>query len=93
MKNYLLNATGLAFLLFATGCATHDDSQKVIHFVSNPWELSSTIKIPDYKDSLKIMQITDAHISIEDEKESDLCQYTSLASFQGASFVLTVIPK
>ena len=75
MKNYRLNLTGLTFLLITISCTTHDDSKKVIHFVSNPWELSTTIKIPDYKDSLKIMQITDAHISIADEKESDLMKY------------------
>ena len=75
MKNYRLNTIGLTFLLITISCTTLDNGKKVIHFVSNPWELSATIKIPDYKDSLKIMQITDAHISIADEKESDLMKY------------------
>ena len=76
MKNYFLNVIGLTILIFTISCTSQDDGRKVIHFVSNPWELSATITIPDFKDSLKIMQITDAHISIEDEKESDLMEYS-----------------
>lgn len=75
MKKSFYNVIGLTILIFTYSCRSQDDGRKVIHFVSNPWELSTTITIPDFKDSLKIMQITDAHISIEDEKESDLKEY------------------
>lgn len=75
MKKYYLNFAGLAILIFAVSCTSNDCDRKVIHFVNNPLELSATITIPDFKDSLKIMQITDSHISIEDEKESYLKGY------------------
>jgi predicted MPP superfamily phosphohydrolase len=75
MKKYFLNVIGSTILIFTISCTSHDDGRKVIHFISNPWELSATITIPDFKDSLKMMQITDAHISIEDEKDSDLMEY------------------
>jgi 3',5'-cyclic AMP phosphodiesterase CpdA len=75
MKKYYLTGIGLIILIFTISCTNNDNGRKVIHFVSNPWELSATIAIPDFKDSLKIMQISDAHISIEDEKESDMMEY------------------
>jgi DNA repair exonuclease SbcCD nuclease subunit len=75
MKNYCLNLLGLTILILPISFTTHAVGQKVSHFISNPAELSTIIKIPEFKDSLKIMQITDAHISIEDEKESDLMKY------------------
>jgi hypothetical protein len=75
MKKYFLNVIAFAILIFAICCTPRDDSRKVSHFINNQWEFSGTITIPDFKDSLKIMQITDTHISIEDEKESDLMKY------------------
>jgi DNA repair exonuclease SbcCD nuclease subunit len=75
MKNYCLNTLGLTVLIFTFNFTTHADGQKVSHFISNPAELSTIIKIPEFKDSLKIMQVTDTHISIADEKESDLMKY------------------
>ena len=75
MKRYYLYAVRLTVLLFTLSRANNVDGQNVIHYVNNPWDLSSTIKIPDFKDSLKIMQITDSHLSIEDENESDLMKY------------------
>ena len=75
MKKYFLYVIGFAFLIFTISCANQNDDRKVSHLISNPWELSTTIKIPDLNDSLKIMQITDTHISIEDENESDLMKY------------------
>jgi DNA repair exonuclease SbcCD nuclease subunit len=75
MKKYCLNVIGLAILIFISSGTTQDDGRKVIHFVSNQ-ELSATITIPGFKDSLKIMQITDAHLDIEDEKEVDLIKYS-----------------
>ncbi|HUX95746.1 MAG TPA: metallophosphoesterase [Bacteroidales bacterium] len=74
MKKYFLNAATLTILLFVTGC-TIQVERKVIHIVNPPFELSATTRIPDLHDSLKIMQITDSHISIEDEKESDFMVY------------------
>lgn len=74
-KSCCLNTIGLTILIFTIGFTAHADGQKVSHFISDPVELSAIIKIPEFKDSLKIMQITDAHISIADEKESDLMKY------------------
>jgi len=75
MKKYFLNVIGFTILIFVICCTPQDEGRKVSHFVNNQWEFTGTITIPDLKDSLKIMQITDAHISIEDEKESDLMKY------------------
>jgi predicted MPP superfamily phosphohydrolase len=75
MKNYFLYTLGFAFLILAFSCSSQDENRKVIHFITDPRELTATIKIPDFNDSLKIMQITDTHISIEDEKESDFMIY------------------
>jgi 3',5'-cyclic AMP phosphodiesterase CpdA len=75
MKKCILYAIRLVFIAITVSCATQGKNQKVIHFISNPWELSATIKIPDFKDSLRIMQITDSHISIVDESESDFAKY------------------
>lgn len=73
MRKPYLNATALVLLIFVISC-TSPDSQKVIHIVTAPGE-SAVIKIPDLKDSLKIMQITDSHISIADESEADLMKF------------------
>ena len=73
MKKSYLNVISLAILIFAVCCTTVED-QKVIHIIKTPGE-SATIKVPDLESSLKIMQITDSHISIEDEMESDMMQY------------------
>ncbi len=75
MKRYCLKAIVSIILAFTISCTTQDPGKKVVHFVNYPSELSTTIKIPDLNDSLKIMQITDAHISVEDEKEDDLMKY------------------
>jgi len=75
MTKFRLNVTGLIILIISISCTTRDDDQKVSHLINNQGELSATITIPDFQDSLKIMQITDAHLSIEDEKEADLMKY------------------
>jgi predicted MPP superfamily phosphohydrolase len=75
MKRYCLKVLAPIILIITISCATHETGKKVIHFVNSPAELTTTIKIPELNDSLKIMQITDAHISVEDEKESDLMKY------------------
>jgi len=73
MKKSYLNAISLVLLIFAVSCTTIEN-QKVIHIVTSPGE-SAIIKIPDLNNSLKIMQITDSHISIADENEADLMQF------------------
>jgi DNA repair exonuclease SbcCD nuclease subunit len=73
-KNYSYSA-GLFILIFTLSCTTLNNNKKATHFLNTNGELTSTIKIPDYKDSLKIMQITDIHISIADENEADMMKY------------------
>lgn len=75
MKKYFLKIAGFAFLLFALCCTSRKEDLKVSHFVTNQRELTGVITVSDYSDSLKIMQITDAHISIADTNESDLMKY------------------
>jgi DNA repair exonuclease SbcCD nuclease subunit len=73
MKKYYSYSTGLFILIFTLSCTTVN--KKGIHFLSTNGELTSTIKIPDYKDSLKILQITDIHISIADSNEAGMMKY------------------
>jgi 3',5'-cyclic AMP phosphodiesterase CpdA len=75
MTKYRLKVAGLITLIIFISCTNPNDGPKVSHLINNQWEFSSTIAIPDFKDSLKILQITDSHISIEDEKEADLMKY------------------
>ena len=79
MKKYYLYSTGLSILvitlIITLSFAPLNDNKKVIHFLSTNGELTSTIKIPDYKESLKIMQITDSHISIADPNEAEMMKY------------------
>jgi DNA repair exonuclease SbcCD nuclease subunit len=75
MKKYLSYSTGLSILIVTLSFTPLKDDKKVIHFLSTGAELSSTIKIPNYKDSLKILQITDIHISVADENEEDMMKY------------------
>jgi DNA repair exonuclease SbcCD nuclease subunit len=75
MKNCCLKVIGLTILVLTFSFVTPADGQKVVHFVSNRNDLSAIIKIPGLNDSLKIMQITDAHISIDDKSESGFMKY------------------
>ena len=75
MKKYYSYSIGLSILIITLSFTLLKNDNKVIHFLSTNGELSSTIKIPDYKDSLKIMQVTDSHISIADPKEADMMKY------------------
>ncbi len=75
MKKYYSYSAGLFILIIALSFTPLKNNKKVIHFLSTNGELRSTIKIPDYNDSLKILQITDIHISIADEKEADMMKY------------------
>jgi DNA repair exonuclease SbcCD nuclease subunit len=74
MKRYFLKAVILITLVFVTGCTTIDNNRKVIHTISNP-SGTATIQISDLSDSLRVMQITDIHISIAAESEADLMKY------------------
>ncbi len=75
MKKYHSYSAGLLILICILSCTNVNNTEKVIHYLGNNGVLPATIKIPGYKDSLKIIQITDAHISIADEKEADMMKY------------------
>ncbi len=75
MKKHYSYLAGLFILIFTLSCTTPNNNKKVVHYLRTNGELSSTIKIPDYQDSLKIMQITDVHISIADENEAGMMKY------------------
>jgi len=75
MRKFNIPASVLLFLVVTMSFTTTSNDKKVIHSINNSGDFSATIRIPDYKDSLKIMQITDSHISIADENEADLMKY------------------
>ena len=75
MKKQVSFSTGLFILIFTLSCTSQKIDKKVTHFLSTNRELSTTIKIPDYKDSIVLLQITDIHISIADENEADMMEY------------------
>jgi 3',5'-cyclic AMP phosphodiesterase CpdA len=75
MKKYYSYSTGLFILIISLSFTPLNTNKKVIHLLSMNAELTSTIKIPDYKDSFKILQITDTHISIADSNEADMMKY------------------
>jgi UDP-2,3-diacylglucosamine pyrophosphatase LpxH len=75
MKKLYSFSTGLFILIFTLNCAAQKNDKKVIHFLSTRGELTTTIKIPGYTDNLVLLQLTDIHISIADEKEADLMKY------------------
>ena len=75
MKKYYSFSAGLLILIFALSCTTVNNNKKVVHSLITKGELTATIKIPDYTDSLKILQITDIHISIADSNEADMMKF------------------
>jgi DNA repair exonuclease SbcCD nuclease subunit len=75
MKKHYSYSTGIFILIFTLSCTTSNNNKKATHFLSTNGEMTATIKIPDYTDSLKILQITDIHISIADEGEADMMKY------------------
>jgi predicted MPP superfamily phosphohydrolase len=75
MNKSCLNAVALLSLLTAFSCTTVDNHKRVVHYINSQGELTATIKIADLADTLKIMQITDSHISIADESESEFMKY------------------
>jgi len=75
MKKLNSCTAGLLILISALSCTSVNNTEKVSHYLGSNGILPATIKIPGYKDSLKIIQITDAHISIADETEADMMTY------------------
>ena len=73
MRKRYLSLSGLVLLLITVCCTTTED-RKVVHIITSPGE-SAIIEMPGLKNSLKIMQITDSHISIADESEADQMPY------------------
>lgn len=65
----------LLIVICLLSCSPQSNTKKAVHFLSTRGEITSTITIPDFKDSLKIMQITDVHISIADSNEADMMKY------------------
>jgi len=65
----------LAGILLAVSCTNVNTGQKVIHYIGNPTDQISSISIPGYNDSIRILQITDTHIDIPNEQEADLARY------------------
>ena len=66
-RNFLAGV--LAALVLALGCWTVNADPKVIHLV-NSRNQSATILIPGTTNHLKLMHITDAHISVSVEQEA-----------------------
>lgn len=63
-----------AVLLLGLGCQAVAGDQEVLHVI-NSWNQSATILIPGLKTNLKLMQITDAHISVSVDRETNMTKY------------------
>ena len=72
MKKLLFTPALFSLLLIAVCCTTTKTDTNDIHYIGNPDDQVSTISIPGYNDSIRIMQITDSHIDIPNEEEADL---------------------
>jgi predicted MPP superfamily phosphohydrolase len=75
MKHRLLTGL-LSVLLLAWGCYAVNGDQEVLHVINN-WNQSATIQIPGLKTNLKFMQITDAHISVSVDRETNMMKYAA----------------
>ena len=71
MKRRIFLAGALAALVLALGCWTVNAEPKVVHLI-NSRSQSATILIPGTTNHLKLMHITDAHISVSVEQEADM---------------------
>jgi len=75
MKSSFLRIQGFILIVLIAGCSSGKNDFTVSHFVNNQRDLTGIITIGGWSDSLKIMQITDAHLSIADSSEADLLKY------------------
>lgn len=75
MKKFHMRTFKLIILLTVISLTTVNGQKNVVHYISDQGELKTTIKIPNLSDTLKIMQITDSHISIADESEAEYMKY------------------
>lgn len=75
MKQSRLKVFTLFILFTLISFTTVAGQKRVVHYIAGQSGLSATIKIPGLDDTLKIMQITDSHISIAAENESGLMKY------------------
>jgi 3',5'-cyclic AMP phosphodiesterase CpdA len=71
-RNFLAGA--LAALVLALGSWTVSAEPKVVHLV-NSRSQSAAILIPDATNHLKLMHITDTHISVSVEQETEMMKY------------------
>ena len=71
MNRRNLLAAALAALVLTLGCWTVNADPKVVHLISSRSQ-SATILIPGTTTHLKLMHITDAHISVSVEQEADM---------------------
>jgi 3',5'-cyclic AMP phosphodiesterase CpdA len=66
----------LSLLVVANGCRTNQGNATVIHNVNERTQ-SSVILVPGLKTSLKLMQVTDVHISVSVDAETNMMKYAS----------------
>jgi 3',5'-cyclic AMP phosphodiesterase CpdA len=71
MKRRIFLAGALAALVLALGCGTLNAEAKVVHLIHSRNQ-STTILIPGTTNHLKLMHITDTHISVSVEQEADM---------------------
>jgi 3',5'-cyclic AMP phosphodiesterase CpdA len=72
-RNFL--AGTLAALVLALSCWTIRAEPRVVHLI-NSRSQSATILLPGATNSLKVMHITDTHISVRVEQEAEMLKYT-----------------
>jgi predicted MPP superfamily phosphohydrolase len=75
MKRRIFLAGVLADLVLALGCWTVNADPKVVHLV-NSRNQSTAILLPGATNSLKVMHITDTHISVRVEQEAEMIKHT-----------------
>ena len=61
-------------LVLTPGCRTTNGYPKAIHNVNNRTQ-SAAIMIPGVRSNLKFMQITDAHVSVSVDRETNMMKY------------------
>ena len=76
MKRRWLLTEILSVLLLALGCHAVNGDQEVLHAINN-WNQSAVILVPGLKTNLKFMQITDTHISVSVDRETNMMKYAA----------------